>query len=165
MVLARAYRPQHDVRRIDGMTREELCRRYQARILQLARRANRGLAADRVDIPLVGEDGQARAVETTELKAPRGAVDVLLEERTRRRDGARRWSMMQDLDDPTRFVERYQALTWLDHLRQWQRATAADQSVRDRVLALHQGPRPPVVRHLWVREPDEFEPFPGTRPD
>ena len=39
MVLARAYRPQHDVRRIDGMTREELCRRYQSRILRLARRA------------------------------------------------------------------------------------------------------------------------------
>jgi quinol monooxygenase YgiN len=85
--------------------------------------------------------------------------------RTRRRDGARRWSMMQDLDDPSRFVERYQALTWLDHLRQWQRATAADQGVRDRVLALHQGPQPPVVRHLWVREPDEFDPLPGARPD
>lgn len=39
MVLARAYRPQHDVRRIDGMTREELCRRFQSRILRLARRA------------------------------------------------------------------------------------------------------------------------------
>ena len=85
--------------------------------------------------------------------------------RTRRRDGARRWSMMQDLDDPTRFVERYQALTWMDHLRQWQRATAADQGIRDRVLALHQGSQPPVVRHLWVREPDEFDPLCGTRPD
>lgn len=74
--------------------------------------------------------------------------------RTRQRDGARRWSLMQDLDEPTRFVERYQALTWLDHLRQWQRATLADQSVRERVLALHDGPLPPQVRHLWAREPD-----------
>lgn len=39
VVLARAYRPLHDVRRIDGMTREEICRRYQARILKLARRS------------------------------------------------------------------------------------------------------------------------------
>ena len=39
MVLARAYRPLHDVRRIDGMTREEICRHYPARILKLARRA------------------------------------------------------------------------------------------------------------------------------
>ncbi len=85
--------------------------------------------------------------------------------RTRRRDGARRWSMMQDLDEPTRFVERYQALTWLDHLRQWQRATLADQSVRDGVLALHEGPAPPVVHHLWAREPDDAEPSPPSGPD
>ena len=58
-----------------------------------------------------------------------------------------------------------QALTWLDHLRQWQRATAADQGVRDRVVALHDGPQPPVVHHLWVREPDEFDPRPGAGPD
>lgn len=38
MVLARAYRPILDVRRIDGMTREEVCRRFQDRILKLARR-------------------------------------------------------------------------------------------------------------------------------
>jgi len=81
--------------------------------------------------------------------------------RTRRRDGARRWSMMQDLDDPTRFIERYQALTWLDHLRQWQRATLADQSIRERVLALHQGPHPPVVHHLWAREPEPSDTLPG----
>lgn len=37
-MIARAYRPLHDVRRIDGMTREEICRRYQQQILQLARR-------------------------------------------------------------------------------------------------------------------------------
>jgi hypothetical protein len=85
--------------------------------------------------------------------------------RTRRRDGARRWSLMQDLDDPTRFVERYQTLTWLDHLRQWQRATLADQTVRERVLALHEGPHPPVVHHLWAREPDELEPLSRATPD
>lgn len=77
--------------------------------------------------------------------------------RTRRRDGARQWSLMQDLDDPSRFVERYQALTWLDHLRQWQRATLADQSVRERVLALHEGHHPPVVRHLWARDLSDLE--------
>ncbi len=59
--------------------------------------------------------------------------------RTRRRDGARRWSLMQDLDDPGRFIERYQAVTWLDHLRQWQRATLADQEAREAVLRLHRG--------------------------
>ena len=75
--------------------------------------------------------------------------------RTRRRDGARSWSLMQDLAEPTRFVERYQAVTWLDHLRQWQRATAADEGVRARVLAFHQGPEPPRVRYLLARSPDD----------
>ncbi len=75
--------------------------------------------------------------------------------RTRRRDGARRWSLMQDLGDPSRFVERYQAVTWLEHLRHGQRATAADEAVRARVQALHQGPEPPRLRYLLARAPDD----------
>ncbi len=82
--------------------------------------------------------------------------------RTRRRDGARRWSLMQDLVEPTRFIERYQAVTWLDHLRQWQRATAADERVRARVLVFHQGPEPPRVRYLLARAPDEAPAGGGT---
>jgi MFS family permease len=78
--------------------------------------------------------------------------------RTRRRDGARRWSLMQDLDDPSRFIERYQAVTWLDHLRQWQRATVADRDVREAVLRLHRGPEPPRVRHLLGRGPADLPP-------
>ena len=80
--------------------------------------------------------------------------------RTRRRDGARRWSLMQDLSDPGRYLERYQAVTWLEHLRQDQRATVADAEVRGRVLALHQGPEPPRVRYLLARAPDDAH----TRP-
>ncbi len=83
--------------------------------------------------------------------------------RTRRRDGARRWSLMQDLSDPSRFVERYQAVTWLDHLRQWQRATVADEGVRARVLAFHQGPEPPRVRYLLARAPDDLQAEGGQR--
>ena len=83
--------------------------------------------------------------------------------RIRRRDGARRWSLMQDLGERTRFIERYQAVTWLDHLRLWQRATLADQQVREEVLALHQGPAPPRVRHLLARAPDDSDPDQGGR--
>ena len=60
---------------------------------------------------------------------------------------------MQDLDDPTRFVERYQTSTWLDHLRQAQRATLADREVRERVLALHRGGQAPRIRHFLGRAP------------
>ena len=75
--------------------------------------------------------------------------------RIRRRDGARRWILLQDLDDPERWLERFETVTWLDHLRQWQRATVADQSVRDRVAAMHRGGGPPRVRHLLARAPDD----------
>ena len=65
---------------------------------------------------------------------------------------------MQDLDEPERFIERYQAVTWLDHLRQWHRATLADQEVREAVLRYHRGPEPPRVRHLVGRAPDDLPP-------
>ena len=75
--------------------------------------------------------------------------------RIRRRDGARRWILLQDLDDPLLWLERFETVTWLDHLRQWQRATVADQSARDRVAAMHRGEGPPHVRHLLARAPDD----------
>ena len=75
--------------------------------------------------------------------------------RIRRRDGARRWILLQDLDDPRRWLERFETVTWLDHLRQWQRATVADQAVRERVAAMHRGGGAPPVRHLLARAPDD----------
>ena len=75
--------------------------------------------------------------------------------RIRRRDGARRWILLQDLDDPRLWLERFETVTWLDHLRQWQRATVADQAVRERVAAMHRGGGAPPVRHLLARAPDD----------
>ncbi|HEX4737342.1 MAG TPA: MFS transporter [Allosphingosinicella sp.] len=59
--------------------------------------------------------------------------------RIRRRNGAHRWTLHQDIDDPTRWVERFHSLTWIDHLRRQTRHTRADQEVSDRVRALHEG--------------------------
>jgi MFS family permease len=75
--------------------------------------------------------------------------------RIRRRDGARRWTLLQDLDDASRWLERFETVTWLDHLRQGQRATVADRSARERILALHQGPGAPRVAHLLARSPGD----------
>lgn len=60
--------------------------------------------------------------------------------RIRRRNGAHRWTLHQDVDEPTRWVERFHSLTWLDHLRRQTRHTHADQAVSDRVRSLHEGP-------------------------
>lgn len=59
--------------------------------------------------------------------------------RIRRRNGAHRWTLHQDVDDPTRWVERFHSLTWIDHLRRQTRHTRADQIVIDRVAALRDG--------------------------
>jgi predicted MFS family arabinose efflux permease len=73
--------------------------------------------------------------------------------RVRRRDGATRWSLYQDLAAPERWVELFLVDTWLEHLRQHARGTVADAAILDRARAFHRGDAPPVITHLIRREP------------
>jgi MFS family permease len=59
--------------------------------------------------------------------------------RMRRRNGAHRWTLHQDVDDPTHWIERFHSMTWLDHLRRQTRTTRADQMVRERISELLEG--------------------------
>lgn len=68
--------------------------------------------------------------------------------RTRRRDGAYRWSVYRDVADPERFVETFLVESWIEHLRQHRRGTVADQELIERVHAFHLGPERPLVSHL-----------------
>jgi MFS family permease len=72
--------------------------------------------------------------------------------RIRRRDGARHWTLLRDLSDPTRWLERYSTPTWLDYVRHNQRRTRADAAVSERLRALHRGDKPPVVTRLLERD-------------
>jgi len=56
--------------------------------------------------------------------------------RIRRRDGARRWTVSQDLDDPTHWLERFEYATWLDYARAHGRHTRADEATLRRVTQL-----------------------------
>jgi quinol monooxygenase YgiN len=71
--------------------------------------------------------------------------------RIRRRDGAQRWTLLQDIDDPSLWTERFQSPTWLEYLRQRQRLTVADKEIASNVRAFHQGEDGPQVRHLLER--------------
>jgi MFS family permease len=71
--------------------------------------------------------------------------------RIRRRDGARNWTLLQDIAEPEIWVERFEATTWLDHLRQHHRVTMDDRAIEARMLALHKSPEPPRIRHLLER--------------
>jgi MFS family permease len=72
--------------------------------------------------------------------------------RIRRRDGARAWSICQDIDAVDLWVERFENPTWLDYLRWRTRPTQSDQAVRERLAQLVIGEHG-SVRRLVVRPP------------
>jgi MFS family permease len=72
--------------------------------------------------------------------------------RIRRRDGARAWSISQDIDAVDLWIERFECPTWLDYLRWRTRPTQSDQVVRERLLQLSTDEQL-RVRRLVVRPP------------
>jgi MFS family permease len=80
----------------------------------------------------------------------------------RRRNGARRWSLLRDLSDPEVWIERYHSPTWTEYLRHNRRFTQNDALVGERIRALHRGPADPPVRRLIERQtgfpPESGEP-------
>ena len=71
--------------------------------------------------------------------------------RVRRRDGARHWTLLRDLENPKLWLERYHTPTWLEYVRHNQRRTQADAAIGERLLALHQGPEEPRVHRMIER--------------
>ncbi len=65
--------------------------------------------------------------------------------RSRLAHGALSWELLQDINEPGRFVEMIEDASWTDHLRRFDRVTTADVALRDRKLAFHIGESPPVV--------------------
>jgi predicted MFS family arabinose efflux permease len=75
--------------------------------------------------------------------------------RIRRRDGAKRWSLMQDMAAPEIWIERYHSPNWVEHLRRHHRFTVSDREIERKVLEFHQADEPPRIRHLIERRTDE----------
>jgi MFS family permease len=75
--------------------------------------------------------------------------------RLRLRDGAMRWALFEEpdqpADTPVRFLETYLSTTMGEHLRQHHRATAQDRAVLAVAYVLTEGGRP-STRHLVVVE-------------
>jgi MFS family permease len=66
----------------------------------------------------------------------------------RLRDGAIRWGLWDDVAEPGQFLESFVVESWLEHLRQHERVTAADRAVQAIAHAYHRGGNPPRVRHF-----------------
>jgi MFS family permease/quinol monooxygenase YgiN len=66
----------------------------------------------------------------------------------RRRDGAIRWGLFQDLSDPDRFVETQIVESWAEHKRQFERVTNSDRLIEERARSFHIGEKPPKVSQM-----------------
>ncbi|MFP1645479.1 MFS transporter [Pontitalea aquivivens] len=69
----------------------------------------------------------------------------------RRRDGARNWALLRDLEQPEIWSESYHVATWDEYLRHNQRRTKADIEVSERLYALHRGATAPRVHRMIER--------------
>jgi len=64
---------------------------------------------------------------------------------SRLRHGALSWELLHDIVEPSRYVEQIIDVSWAEHLRRFDRVTAADVALRDRKLAFHIRDTPPVI--------------------
>lgn len=72
--------------------------------------------------------------------------------RIRRRDGARNWALLRDLENPTTWAESYHIATWDDYVRHNMRRTKVDSMVTEALAALHRGEGRPRVRRMIERQ-------------
>lgn len=68
--------------------------------------------------------------------------------RVRLRGGAMQWGLFADSEEPGLYIEMFLVSSWMEHLRQHERITVADEEVRLRVGSFHLGPEPPKVEHM-----------------
>jgi MFS family permease len=80
--------------------------------------------------------------------------------RARLRAGASSWALFRDPANPGRYVEQWVEESWLELLRQRDKATESERELRDAKWAFHVGPAPParivlVAEDVARRKPDE----------
>ncbi len=74
-------------------------------------------------------------------------------ERIRRRDGARQWTLLRNLENTQQWIERFELPTWADYVRFHTRTTHEDARVGQGLRGLHRGAERPRVRRMLVRDP------------
>ena len=68
--------------------------------------------------------------------------------RSRRRDGAYAWDVMEDVRDPAHYIEYYMVESWVEHLRQHERVTNTERMIQEKIVQLLQDGNSPEVRHF-----------------
>lgn len=106
--------------------------------------------------PTESPEEEGRVVTTVEylIDPARTAAFVTVMEQTRRArlgQGAIAWELLHDISVPNRYIEHIVDPSWTDHLRRFNRATAADMARRERRLAFHVGDAPPHISRYVIR--------------
>ena len=70
--------------------------------------------------------------------------------RSRLSQGALDWQLLHDMNEPGRDIEQVIDESWTEHLRHFDRLTAADASLRERRLAFHKGEGAPRVSRYVI---------------
>ena len=65
----------------------------------------------------------------------------------RYRDGATRWSLVQDVTDPAIWIEIFHLPSWAEHLRQHDRLTVSDAIEHSSLHAFDRRPEGPLITH------------------
>jgi hypothetical protein len=112
-------------------------------------------------IPLQGGDGPVMV--TIEYFVDDADVPAFTEvmrdsRRARLRLGALSWGLFRDSADPRRWVEYFVDESWVEHLRRFDRVTAADVLLRERRVAFHRGGEKPKVERYVAQSLDAPHP-------
>ena len=79
-------------------------------------------------------------------------LDLMRKRRAiRRRDGARNWAILRDLENPEIWSETYHIATWDEYVRHNLRRTKSDAEVTVALRALHRGEGDPIVHRMIER--------------
>jgi MFS family permease len=105
------------------------------------------------DIPRPPESGRIRLSVEYLIDPPQAQAFLAVMQESRRsrlQQGALDWHLLHDIAEPGRYVEQITDESWTEHLRRFDRLTAADAQLRDRRLAFHVGDGPPRVTRYVV---------------
>lgn len=86
-----------------------------------------------------------------QLDVPEFLRLMTLRRNVRRRDGARNWALLRDLEHPERWTESYHIATWDEYVRHNLRRTKADFETYQELQRLHRGDAPPEVHRMIER--------------
>lgn len=116
------------------------------------------------------QDDRGPVLVTVEYHIALADRDAFLERmqvlgRSRRRDGAIQWGVMEDTTQPGAYLEYFLVASWLEHLRQHARVTGEERRLQDTLRRMHAGDAPPQVRHFIGGPPAVSAPLSSTHTD